>query len=74
MRPIRITGIRSPLTGRPPTSPRAIKDDLLNTINGAMTVFQASKNNAEQRLSRLLETGLDPIVQDQYQNPSQSQK
>ncbi|MDE8670780.1 restriction endonuclease [Pseudarthrobacter sp. H3Y2-7] len=38
----------------------AIKDDLLNTINGAMTVFQASKNNAEQRLRRLLDTGLDP--------------
>lgn len=38
----------------------ALKDDLLNTINGAMTVFQASKNNAEQRLRRLLDTGLDP--------------
>jgi len=38
----------------------AIKDDLLNTINGAMTIFQASKNNAEARLRQVMETGTDP--------------
>lgn len=38
----------------------AIKDDLLNTLGGAMTVFQASKNNAEERLRAVLETGVDP--------------
>lgn len=38
----------------------AIKDDLLNTINGAMTIFQASKNNAEARLRKVMETGVDP--------------
>ena len=38
----------------------AIKDDLLNTINGAMTVFQASKNNAARRLHTIMETGVDP--------------
>lgn len=37
-----------------------VKDDLLNTINGAMTIFQASKNNAESRLRSLLDTGTDP--------------
>lgn len=37
-----------------------IKDDLLNTINGAMTIFQASKHNAEARLRKVMETGLDP--------------
>jgi restriction system protein len=37
-----------------------IKDDLLNTINGAMTIFQASKNNAEARLHATLQTGVDP--------------
>lgn len=38
----------------------AIKDDLLNTINGAMTIFQAAKNNAEHRIRRLLEGHTDP--------------
>ncbi|MGW5238639.1 restriction endonuclease [Monashia sp. NPDC004114] len=38
----------------------AFKDDLLNTINGAMTVFQASKNNAETRLRQAMTAGLDP--------------
>lgn len=38
----------------------AIKSDLLNTINGAMTIFQASKNNAEVRLRALMDTGVDP--------------
>ena len=37
-----------------------IKQDLLNTINGAMTVFQAKRNNAEERLRAVLETGVDP--------------
>ncbi|NEE04617.1 hypothetical protein [Phytoactinopolyspora halotolerans] len=37
-----------------------IRDDLLNTINGAMTIFQAAKNNAEARLRALIETGQDP--------------
>jgi restriction system protein len=38
----------------------AIKDDLLNTLNGAMTVFGASKNNAVGRLQAVLENGVDP--------------
>lgn len=38
----------------------AVKDDLLNTLNGAMTIFQASKNNAETRLRKMLDTGVDP--------------
>ena len=38
----------------------AIKDDLLNTLNGAMTIFRAEKNNAEARLRAVLETGVDP--------------
>jgi restriction system protein len=37
-----------------------IKQDLLNTLNGAMTVFQASRNNAEERLRKVLDTGVDP--------------
>lgn len=37
-----------------------LKDDLLNTINGAMTVFQASKHSAEARLRAAMETGIDP--------------
>lgn len=37
-----------------------LKDDLLNTINGAMTVFQAKKNNAEARLRHLMVHGSDP--------------
>jgi restriction system protein len=38
----------------------SVKDDLLNTLNGAMTVFQASKNNADARLRELLRSGVDP--------------
>lgn len=38
----------------------AIKDDLLNTLNGAMTIFGASKNNAAARLQAVMETGVDP--------------
>lgn len=38
----------------------AVKDDLLNTINGAMTIFQASKNNAEDRLKAMMKNGIDP--------------
>ena len=38
----------------------AVKDDLLNTINGAMTIFQASKNHAEERLRAMIKTGIDP--------------
>ncbi len=37
----------------------AVKDDLLNTINGAMTIFQASKNHAEERLRAMIKTGID---------------
>lgn len=37
-----------------------IKDDLLNTINGAMTIFQASRNDAEARLRIVMKTGVDP--------------
>jgi restriction system protein len=37
-----------------------IKQDLLNTINGAMTVFQAKRNNADERLRVVLATGVDP--------------
>jgi restriction system protein len=37
-----------------------IKQDLLNTLNGAMTVFQAKRNNAEERLRAVLDTGVDP--------------
>lgn len=38
----------------------AIKDDLLNTLNGAMTIFGARKNDAAARLMAVLETGIDP--------------
>ena len=41
----------------------AIKDDLLHTINGAMTVFKANKNNAEARLRAVMQDGVDPGVQ-----------
>lgn len=37
----------------------AIKDDLLNTLNGAMTIFEAKKNNAEGRLLKIMESGVD---------------
>lgn len=45
---------------RSDVSRAAIKDDLLNTLNGAMTVFQAAKNHAEQRLRATMEKGVDP--------------
>jgi restriction system protein len=45
---------------RTDVSRAALKDDLLSTINGAMTVFQASKNSAEARLRKILDTGIDP--------------
>jgi len=38
----------------------AVKDDLLSTINGAMTIFQASKNHADERLRVMIKTGIDP--------------
>lgn len=37
-----------------------LKDDLLNTINGAMTVFSPTRNQAEERLRVVLRTGTDP--------------
>jgi restriction system protein len=46
-----------------------IKQDLLNTLNGAMTVFQASRHNAEQRLWAILETGVDPGWDDDQDGP-----
>jgi len=45
---------------RTDVSRAAIKDDLRNTINGAMTIFKASKNNAEARLRTVIDTGIDP--------------
>lgn len=45
---------------RTDVSRAAIKDDLLNTLNGAMTIFQASKNNAEARLRHAMQNGVDP--------------
>jgi len=38
----------------------AVKDDLLSTLNGAMTIFQASKNHADERLRTMIKTGIDP--------------
>ena len=38
----------------------ALKDDLLNTINGAMTIFSATRNSAEDRLRAVLKDGVDP--------------
>lgn len=40
----------------------ALKDDLLNTINGALTVFSPSRNNAAARLAEVASKGLDPGV------------
>lgn len=45
---------------RTDASRAAVKDDLLNTLNGALTVFTATKNNAEQRLRAMMKTGIDP--------------
>lgn len=38
----------------------ALKDDLLNTINGALTVFSPSRNNAAARLAAVASHGQDP--------------
>lgn len=38
----------------------AIKDDLIYTLGAIMTIFRASRNNAEQRFQAVLETGVDP--------------
>lgn len=38
----------------------AIKDDLLFTLGAIMTIFKASRNNAEQRFQAVLDTGVDP--------------
>lgn len=43
-----------------PVSRAVLKDDLLNTINGAMTVFSATRNQAEERLRTVHRTGTDP--------------
>lgn len=45
---------------RTDVSRSAFKDDLLNTINGAMTIFSATRNNAEARLRVVLSGGVDP--------------
>lgn len=45
---------------RDDVSRAAIKDDLLNTLNGAMTIFQASNNMSEARLRAVLQKGVDP--------------
>lgn len=37
-----------------------LKDDLLATVNGAMTVFSPSKNNAAARLEAVARDGVDP--------------
>lgn len=38
----------------------AIRDDLLFTLGAIMTVFKASRNEAEARFLKVLETGVDP--------------
>jgi restriction system protein len=38
----------------------AFKDDLLYTINGALTIFRATRNNAVARLTEVLNGGIDP--------------
>ncbi|QOK24191.1 restriction endonuclease [Janibacter indicus] len=43
-----------------PVSKSAIKDDLLYSLNGIMTVFNPSRNNAAERVRALFETGTDP--------------
>lgn len=45
---------------RTDASRAAVKDDLLNTLNGSLTVFTASKNGAEARLRAMMRTGIDP--------------
>lgn len=43
-----------------PVARTAIKDDLLASLNGLMTVFSPSKNNAAARLAAVLAQGADP--------------
>jgi restriction system protein len=38
----------------------AIKDDLLFTLGAIMTIFRASRNEAERRFQAVLDTGVDP--------------
>lgn len=46
---------------QPESAPRSVlKDDLLAMVNGAMTVFSPSRNNAAERLEALAKTGADP--------------
>lgn len=42
----------------------ALKDDLLNTLNGSMTVFSATRNNASDWLIKILTNGVDPGLGD----------
>ena len=37
-----------------------LKDDLVNTLNSALTLFSPSRNHAEQRLRAIKDTGRDP--------------
>lgn len=41
----------------------AVKQDLLYTLGSVLTVFSPSRNQAEERLKALLETGADPGMQ-----------
>ncbi|QGF25153.1 restriction endonuclease [Raineyella fluvialis] len=43
-----------------PVSRSAIKDDLLNSLNGAMTVFNPTRNEAVARLEQVFLTAVDP--------------
>jgi restriction system protein len=43
-----------------PVSKSAIKDDLLNSLNGIMTVFNPTRNNAAARLEAVYLTTTDP--------------
>jgi restriction system protein len=45
---------------RTDVSRSAFKNDLLYTINGALTIFQATRNNAVARLAEVLNGGVDP--------------
>ncbi len=38
----------------------AIKDDLIYTLGAIMTIFRASRNNAEARFQAVVDTGIDP--------------
>lgn len=43
-----------------PVSKSVVKDDLLYSLNGIMTVFNPSRNNAAERVLALYDTGSDP--------------